>query len=83
MTHETWRLEDATKRFDEVVEKALTEGPQVITWHGMDTAVVVSFAGFWQPQLAQKKLSEFFRDSPLVDAQLDLSRDKTPPSNPH
>ncbi len=38
----TWQLQDAKNRFSEVVEKAVTEGPQHVTRRGKDTAVVLS-----------------------------------------
>jgi len=41
--------------------------------------LVLRIAESRKRQLAQKKLSEFFQDSPLVDADLDLTRDKSLP----
>lgn len=79
MTQRTWQLQEAKNKFSEVVDDALTKGPQVITRHGVETVVVVSYAEFRKRQLGQKKLSEFFRDSPLADADLDLARDKSLP----
>jgi len=38
----TWNLQDAKAHFSEVVRKAQTEGPQRVTVHGKDAAVVVS-----------------------------------------
>jgi len=38
----TWKLEDAQARLGEVVRKAQTEGPQRLTVHGKDAAVVLS-----------------------------------------
>lgn len=37
-----WSLQDAKNRFSEVVNAALTEGPQVVTRRGVETAVVVA-----------------------------------------
>ena len=79
MAQRTWQLQEAKNKFSEVVDEALTHGPQVITRHGVETVVVVSFAEFRKRQVAQKKLSEFFQDSPLVEAELDLTRDKSLP----
>ena len=36
-----WTTQDAGSRFDELLDAALTEGPQIVTKHGVDTAVVV------------------------------------------
>ena len=38
----TWQLQDAKNRLSEVVERARTEGEQVITKHGKPVVVVVS-----------------------------------------
>ena len=74
----TWQLQDAKNRFSEVVEEALARGPQVITRRGVETAVVLSYAEYRRLQLGQTKLSDFFRQSPLVDIDLDLTRDRSP-----
>lgn len=37
-----WQLQDAKARFSEVVRRAAAEGPQVVTVHGKETAVVLS-----------------------------------------
>jgi len=41
-----WRIEEAGSRFSEVVPAALSNGPQVVTRNGADTAVVISFDEF-------------------------------------
>lgn len=38
----TWQLQEAKQRFSEVVNRALGEGPQVVTRHGREVVVVVS-----------------------------------------
>jgi prevent-host-death family protein len=74
----TWQLQEAKNKFSEVVEEALHNGPQVITRHGADTAVVLSYTEYRRLSLMRKKLSEFFRDSPFAEVELDLTRDGTP-----
>jgi prevent-host-death family protein len=37
-----WQVQEAKARFSEVVDKACTEGPQIITRHGAERAVVLS-----------------------------------------
>jgi len=37
-----WPLQDAKARFSEVVRRANADGPQVVTYRGVDRAVVVS-----------------------------------------
>lgn len=38
----TWPVQDAKARFSELLETSLTEGPQVVTKRGVETAVLVS-----------------------------------------
>jgi antitoxin Phd len=73
-----WQLQEAKNKLSEVVEEAIRQGPQVITKRGKQTAVVLSYAVYRKMLLNQKKLSDFFRESPLVGIDLDLSRDKSP-----
>jgi antitoxin Phd len=72
---ETWQLQEAKNKLSEVVEEALTHGPQVITRRGVKTAIVLSYTEYRQLVAARQKLSVFFRESPLVGVELDLSRD--------
>jgi antitoxin Phd len=77
MAH-NWPLEEAKKKFSPVVKDAQIYGPQLITRHGVATAVVLSFADYQQLVAGQQKLSEFFRSSPLAGVELDLTRDISP-----
>ena len=77
MTHR-WQLQEAKNKLSEVVDAALSAGPQVITRRGAETAIVLSFADYRKLLLAHKKLSEFFRESPLAGVELDLARDASP-----
>jgi antitoxin Phd len=75
---EVWQLQEAKSKFSEVVEDALRDGPQVITRRGVKTAVLLSYTDYQQMFLKQQKISDFFRQSPLVGVDLDLSRDQSP-----
>ena len=70
-----WQIQDAKNKLSEVIQLALSQGPQLITRHGEKTVVVVSYVEYEKLRKSQSKLSEFFRASPLVD--VDLSRDKS------
>lgn len=43
-----WSAEDAGTRFGELLDTALTEGPQVVTRGGVETAVLVPIEQ-WRP----------------------------------
>ena len=79
MAEPTWQLQEAKNRFSEVVNKALSEGPQTVTRHGEEVVVVLSKAEYNRLKKSQVSLVEFFRQSPLVGIQLDLERDQSLP----
>jgi antitoxin Phd len=76
MKQQIWQLQEAKNRFSQVVEQAIKHGPQLITRHGVETVIVLSYQEYRRMLLSQNKLSEFFRESPLAGVTLDLSRDK-------
>ena len=73
---QTWQLQEAKNRLSEVVDKALHQGPQVITRRGVETAVVVSVEEFRKLQRPETDLVDFFRASPLFGMDLDLERSR-------
>jgi prevent-host-death family protein len=73
-----WQLQEAKNKFSEVIEEALKDGPQIITRHGVETAIILSYGDYRQMLLNQQKLSDFFRESPLVGIELDLKRESSP-----
>jgi len=79
MANRIWRLQDAKNRFSEVVDKALTEGPQVVTRRGEEVVVVVAKGEYAKLRKSRSSLLEFFRKSPLVGVDLDLKRDRSRP----
>ena len=61
-----WMLQTAKNKFSEVIERAQSEGPQLVTRRGTDTAVVLSMEDFRALSgAADSDLVDFFRDSPL------------------
>ena len=72
-----WQLQEAKNKFSEVVEEAITHGPQVITKRGVEAVIVLSYTQYRTLLAKQQQLSTFFRESPLVGADLDLTRDKS------
>jgi len=68
---DSWKLQDAKARFSEVVDRALRDGPQIVTRHGEKTAVVVSYRDFTEGEPTED-FKSFLRSVPL--AELDLKR---------
>ena len=73
----TWQLQEAKNKFSQVVEDAVHNGPQVITRRGVEVAIVISYASYQKIFGSRGRLSDFFRESPLVGVKLDLARDKS------
>jgi prevent-host-death family protein len=74
-----WQIQEAKNKFSEVVAEALKNGPQVITKRGVETVILISYDEYRREMLSKKKLSAFFRESPLAKTDIDLRRDKGGP----
>ena len=75
----TWTVSEAKAKLSEVMERALSEGPQPITKNG-DVAVVVVSAEEWERKTKRiGNLAEFFATSPLRDSGLLVERRKDKP----
>jgi len=75
----SWQVQSAKARFSEVFRRARTEGPQRITRQGKDGVVMVAEEQYIQlvgKSRQPRNLVQFFRQSPLVGAGLDLERDR-------
>ncbi|MBW1800009.1 MAG: type II toxin-antitoxin system Phd/YefM family antitoxin [Deltaproteobacteria bacterium] len=71
-----WQLQDAKNRFSEVVDKALKQGPQIVTRRGREAVVIMSVEEYRQLTRTETNLVDFFRKSPLRGVHLNLDRDK-------
>ena len=72
--NQAWALQDAKNRLSAVVEEARAIGPQTITRHGKEVAVVVSIEDFRRLTLPQGDLVSFLGGSPLHGLDIDVSR---------
>jgi len=78
----TWALQDAKNRFSEVVDRAMEEGPQLVTRHGREAVVVISAAEYKKMIQPTESLLEFMRRSSLYGAEdIELVRDKSLPAS--
>ncbi|MCK9530039.1 MAG: type II toxin-antitoxin system Phd/YefM family antitoxin [Gammaproteobacteria bacterium] len=71
-----WQLQEAKNRLSELVKAAESEGPQVITVHGREKAVVLSTSEYRKLTARRGTIVEFFQKSPLRGIELDLTRSK-------
>ncbi|MBF8185158.1 type II toxin-antitoxin system Phd/YefM family antitoxin [Nonomuraea sp. K274] len=71
-----WQLQEAKQRFSEVVRRAHDEGPQIVTRHGHDVAVILDMEEYRQLKGRQPDFKEFLLSGPDL-SELDLTRDKS------
>lgn len=72
----TWNLAEAKNRLSEVVNLALTEGPQTITRRN-DTVVLLSAEMYAELTGKRQGFIDFLMSGPSLEG-LDLERDKSP-----
>jgi len=81
MADDAWGLAEAKAKLSEVIERARTEGPQMITRNGRPAGVLVSpeeWARHAKPAKPKMTLYEFFETSPLWDSDVEFERMKGP-----
>jgi len=68
-----WPLQDAKTRLSELVREARTHGPQLVTLHGRDAAVVVGVEEFarLQRKITGHDIVEALRASPLAEVEFE------------
>lgn len=62
-----WQVHDAKRRLSEVIELAQTAGPQMITRHGKERAVVLSVEEYRKLEAAKPDFKEYLLSGPKVD----------------
>jgi prevent-host-death family protein len=83
MGAQSWTVSEAKANFSEMIERAMSEGPQTITRKGRTAAVVVA-AEEWQRKTKRVgNLAEFFAASPLRESGLKVRRLKERPRKVH
>lgn len=73
-----WQVQEAKQRFSELLRSVTTEGPQIVTRHGEEIAVVVDIAEYRRLKGEVLDFKEFLRSGPEPD-DIDISRDKALP----
>ncbi len=74
----TWQVQEAKQRFSELVERAVTEGPQIVTKHGRPTVAVVEIGEFRRLSGAEMDFKAFLLSAPDLSI-LDIQRSKDLP----
>lgn len=74
-----WQLQEAKQRFSELVRHARAHGPQVVTKHGEEVAVVVSIEEYRRLTDELPSFKEFLLAAPDLDAlEIDRPRERAP-----
>lgn len=71
-----WQLQEAKQRFSEVVRSAMTDGPQFVTRHGDEVAVVLDIREYRRLKGGASDFKAFLRSAP--DVGLDIHRSAEP-----
>jgi len=72
-----WQLQEAKQRFSELVRHARADGPQVVTRHGEEVAVVVSIEEYRRLTDELPSFKDFLLAAPDLGA-LDIDRSREP-----
>ena len=78
---DTWTVANAKARFSELIDKAKSDGPQMVTRNGKPAAVRVSVEEWEKKTAPRGSLLEFLQNSPLRGVDLDLRRLSDQPSD--
>jgi prevent-host-death family protein len=73
-----WQVQDAKQRFSELLRVARTEGPQVVTRHGREIAVVIDIAEYRHLKGETVSFKDYLESGPSFD-DLDLVRSEKGP----
>jgi prevent-host-death family protein len=74
-----WQLQEAKQRFSELVRAAHDEGPQIVTRHGEEVAVVIDIAEYRHLTGAATDFKEFLSAAPdLAELEIDRSGQPAP-----
>jgi prevent-host-death family protein len=70
-----WQVQEAKTRLSEVIEEANKKGPQIITRHGSERAVVLSIAEYRALTAHKPDLRAYLLGGPKVDS-FEVTRDR-------
>lgn len=68
-----WQVQEAKQRFSELIRRAHAEGPQLVTRHGEEIAVVIDIADYRRLKGDIAEFKDYLQSGPEFD-DLDLTR---------
>jgi len=66
-TPDHWQIQDAKQRFSEMIRSVAQDGPQIITRHGEEVAVVVDIAEYRRLTQPTVNLTDVLLGGPKLD----------------
>jgi prevent-host-death family protein len=70
MMRDRWQLQEAKQRFSELIRSVEADGPQVVTRHGEDVAVVISIAEYRRLRHDGENFKAFLQSAPDLDLEI-------------
>jgi prevent-host-death family protein len=67
VAHRTWQVQEAKQRFSEVLRAVEKDGPQTITKHGEEVAVVIDIDEYRRLTGGKKSFVEHLLSMPALD----------------
>ncbi len=73
MNTNVWQLQEAKSRFSELVEKAISSGPQFVTRRGERAIVILSVKEYEKWKSPSENLLVFFQKAPRIEKISELN----------
>ena len=70
-----WQVQQAKTRLSEVIDDAQSKGPQIITRHGAERAVILSMDEYRSLTTRRPDLRDLLLNGPKFGEDLDITRD--------
>jgi antitoxin Phd len=74
----TWQLQTAKQKFSELVDRALSEGPQVVTRRGREVVVVVGIDEYRRLRGRKRDFKRLLLEGPPYFEDLEIKRSAEP-----
>jgi len=69
-----WQVQEAKQRFSELIRAAHTDGPQIVTRHGEEIAVVIDIADYHHMRGGTTEFKDYLRSGqPFEDLDVTAS----------
>jgi prevent-host-death family protein len=74
-----WQMQEAKAKFSDLVRRAAGEGPQIVTYRGADTAVVLSIDEYRRLEAKRPSFVDHLLSGPKLDDEtVDLINQRSP-----